>query len=330
MLFIATAVGLAASTAIAWLPGTERWRDPAPRVYSELVAAAAIVAILVSLSFVVRRARFAHNRPLAFLIPIVSVVATTTINIATNDASAGAQIFLLLPVMHAAYQFYPAGAVVVTALAIVAQNATAWLLLPPAPAFNDAFFAAVIIATSAGVLVHARTARDATGRALAQRARIDPLTGLMQRHVLDTALAQALARAGSGGTALVMLDIDYFKAINDQYGHPVGDAALRHVAEVVRARVRPGDMVSRMGGDELAILLEDSDLARATERATAVIAAIAATPLDVAGQPVSLSATAGVGHAPPGARRVEALYHAADDALYRAKRDGRGRVGGPA
>lgn len=88
----------------------------------------------------------------------------------------------------------------------------------------------------------------------------DPLTGLGNRKAFDEQLGQALLRAGSGGSelALLYLDLDRFKEVNDRFGHDIGDALLRTVAERVRSTLRQPDKAYRLGGDEFAVLLEDS------------------------------------------------------------------------
>jgi diguanylate cyclase (GGDEF)-like protein len=111
-----------------------------------------------------------------------------------------------------------------------------------------------------------------TGVLLAQLQRLsheDPLTGLANRRRWDAELLAACthARQTSSGVAVVLLDVDHFKAINDRHGHPGGDEALRQVAELLSRRVRAGDLVARLGGDELAVLLPGSDLDRAVELA---------------------------------------------------------------
>ena len=92
--------------------------------------------------------------------------------------------------------------------------------------------------------------------ALQEQARVDALTGLVNRRSFDEALESALTRPAGAGTALVLIDVDAFKTINDSHGHPVGDAVLVHLAGVLREQIRTDDAVlSRLGGDELAVLL---------------------------------------------------------------------------
>jgi diguanylate cyclase (GGDEF)-like protein len=169
--------------------------------------------------------------------------------------------------------------------------------------------------------------------ALQRQAGLDSLTGLASRRVLDDALAAALAtpwsRDGSdAGTALILLDVDTFKSINDVHGHPVGDDALVHLAGLLRAHVRCGDAVlARLGGDELAVLLRGCTAQGAAARAEQLVEAVRATPLRLPdGTWLALSISVGVAHAPRHANDLRGLYAAADAALYAAKRTGRDRA----
>lgn len=154
----------------------------------------------------------------------------------------------------------------------------------------------------------------------------DTLTGLRNRGAITMTVETELARTQRLGEplSLTLLDIDHFKQVNDMYGHPVGDQALRLIAAVVRQHVRPYDMVGRWGGEEL-LLLTSATLADAAVIAERVRAKIAATPLMLAdGQQITLTASFGVASTEQdGARTLDRLIHAADTALYHAKADGR-------
>ena len=106
------------------------------------------------------------------------------------------------------------------------------------------------------MLTRANGLQERLVAALQEQARVDSLTGLVNRRSFDEALESTLTRPVGAGTALVLIDVDSFKTINDSHGHPVGDAVLVHLAEVLREQVRTDDAVlSRLGGDELAVLL---------------------------------------------------------------------------
>jgi diguanylate cyclase (GGDEF)-like protein len=124
-----------------------------------------------------------------------------------------------------------------------------------------------------------------------------------------------------------MLDADHFKAINDRYGHAGGDRVLAALAHGIGARLRPGDVLGRVGGEEFLVLLPHTDLATATALAEALRAHVASQPHGLA-QAVTVSIGVAVRDAADG--DADALIRRADRALYEAKRTGRNRVAGPA
>jgi diguanylate cyclase (GGDEF)-like protein len=157
----------------------------------------------------------------------------------------------------------------------------------------------------------------------------DPLTGLNNRRPFDAWLDRGPARARP--SALLLVDLDGFKAVNDTFGHDVGDRVLRRVGRLLLDSVRPGDLAVRLGGDEFALLLEDEHLTlgAARERAADLLDALAAEPWSLIAVDAAVSASVGmaVDIAPRSlaeGHKVDplSLYRAADTALYTAKRDG--------
>ena len=159
-----------------------------------------------------------------------------------------------------------------------------------------------------------------------RKAELDPLTQLPNRVLLldRFALAMTMARRRSARLALLYVDIDNFKHINDTLGHGVGDEVLKHVAHCLSASVREADTVSRQGGDEFVILLtEVSQHADAVRVAEKVIAALAA-PQIISGHVMQLTASIGISVYPDHGDEAETLVEMADAAMYRAKRQGLG------
>ncbi len=161
--------------------------------------------------------------------------------------------------------------------------------------------------------------------ALESMAMHDALTGLPNRRLLMDRLSSAIAHArrNKGTMAVMYLDLDGFKAINDSLGHDAGDMLLRQVADRLVAAVRQEDTVARMGGDEFVIgLWETSDADGVANLASKVMQAIS-RPYRIQGRDVSMTASVGVGIYPLHGEEVETLMKAADLAMFEAKRSGK-------
>lgn len=157
----------------------------------------------------------------------------------------------------------------------------------------------------------------------------DELTGLYNRRYFDRHLNVMLgkAQAQERDMALMILDIDHFKAVNDNYGHAIGDAVLREFSARLKRNVRGVDLACRFGGEEFVVLMPDTDVGDAEMVAERVRRAIAERPFDVGlGRPLAVTVSVGVSLNETTADTPEMLIKRADVALYRAKREGRNRV----
>ena len=157
----------------------------------------------------------------------------------------------------------------------------------------------------------------------------DALTGLYNRRAFGELLAAAIAnedRRGDGRLGLVLLDIDHFKKLNDTYGHPAGDAALRSLARLLAQHLRKGDHAARYGGEEFVVILPGSDAERAQQAAERLRSALQKHRFVHEGARILLSASFGVAVWPADGREPDALIAAADRGLYAAKQAGRNRV----
>jgi diguanylate cyclase (GGDEF)-like protein len=162
--------------------------------------------------------------------------------------------------------------------------------------------------------------------ALANRANRDGLTELLNRRAFDDTLAALFARKQRFGEqfALLLMDLDHFKSINDTYGHSTGDEVLRVIASRMMTDLRPFDQAFRVGGEEFAVLLSGVDSPAARQVAERLLHAIASHPIPLT---VELSVTASIGVVTDAAGSdPTTLYRAADAALYHAKTTGRNRV----
>lgn len=165
-----------------------------------------------------------------------------------------------------------------------------------------------------------------TLEALQQLATHDELTGLLNRRKFDRLLAEEVERSRRFGhpLALVLGDIDHFKAINDTHGHPAGDAVLREVARRLNGELRSVDRLARFGGEEMALILVESDRTAAMETARRMGAALERAPMELEdGVRLTVTMSFGVAVMPQDAGSAEKLIAAADKALYGAKSRGR-------
>jgi diguanylate cyclase (GGDEF)-like protein len=167
---------------------------------------------------------------------------------------------------------------------------------------------------------------DARTLQLAHEALHDPLTGLANRSLFTNRVRHELVRTRRSGTqvAILFIDLDEFKSVNDTLGHAAGDELLRDVASRLSASARAGDTISRLGGDEFGLLLEDCNEHAATYAAERVKQAFAAPVLLVDDNEIALSASIGIAIGGPSTESVSELLRNADIAMYSAKAHGKG------
>ncbi|HEX8978201.1 MAG TPA: EAL domain-containing protein [Parasulfuritortus sp.] len=161
--------------------------------------------------------------------------------------------------------------------------------------------------------------------AIWQQANYDALTGLPNRRLFRDRLGEEVKRAerNESGLAVLFIDLDRFKTVNDTLGHDVGDRLLVEAANRLRAAVRPADTVSRQGGDEFIVIVPDiADTDAAGLVARDILDALA-TPFDLGGRPAYVSASIGIAFYPEDSREIETLVGYADQAMYAAKASGR-------
>nr|WP_255354496.1 sensor domain-containing diguanylate cyclase [Angustibacter sp. Root456] len=155
---------------------------------------------------------------------------------------------------------------------------------------------------------------------LEHRASHDSLTGLANRELLFEQMELMFSQRGHGGIAVAFLDLDRFKAVNDSFGHRVGDELLAHVADRLRAGVRQGDVAARVGGDEFVVVGEVDDPVDARRFGQRVVAAVQG-PVSLKGEQVDVAASVGVTYVERGGRPdIDLVLSRADDRMYEVKR----------
>lgn len=179
-------------------------------------------------------------------------------------------------------------------------------------------------------LIEQKKALEATNQCLNEMAMTDPLTGLSNRRHFFDHLEQEVCRSNRAAhpISLFILDVDYFKKVNDTYGHQSGDAVLIGISRILRNRLRRSDMAARIGGEEYAVLLSETNVAKAVEVADEIRDSIKEYLFQTGdGQSIRVTCSVGVcGNAANEYSTTELLYKYADLALYNAKNTGRDRV----
>jgi diguanylate cyclase (GGDEF)-like protein len=291
-----------------------------------LVAIAAASVVVVAL--LLRRMRN-RGQWMWALFPFAAIGVIVLLDLLTSDASVSAQVFFLFPALYAGFSLRRTGALFVCAAAVAGDLVDVFAELPARVALvQGSYLVAAIVATTS-VLIASGERQDALVAELRRQAAVDPLTGLVTRRVFDEAATSALSGAvRAQGVGLILLDIDHFKQVNDEHGHPVGDAVLVEISQLLLESTRESDTISRLGGDEIAIVLAGCSLSTLNRRAEEIVTTVRAHSFVIDGiAPFRLSVSVGIAHLPTHGSNLRALYGAADASLYVAKRAGRDQVG---
>lgn len=314
------------AAAVTLLFSVVAWQDGSAEGAEVAITSAVTVPVIVA-GWFARRLR-PQDRLAWAAFPIVAILAILVLDLATADASLSAQVFLFFPALYGASQLKRTGGALLAGAAVATCAIVSFALLDAAAAVTQTGFVAATLLTATSLLIRSGERQDALIARLEEQAAVDSLTGLVTRRVLDEAARSALSGAASGdGTALILVDVDEFKSVNDRHGHPGGDDVLVQFAALLVARTRRGDIVSRLGGDEIAILLPACTESALEQRAEQILAEVRGNRfLTAEGERVAVSVSVGIAHAPTHAADLRGLYTVADAALYTAKRSGRDRV----
>jgi diguanylate cyclase (GGDEF)-like protein len=327
----AAITGFGGATVIAGFADMEAWAGLFARWFVSDVAGALLIAPPAILWWQERqpldRTRLGEMAVIVLL--LVSIAASQFFVPAGNDAFLGLPYLVLLPCTWLALRFTPRDAstlfaavilIAVAGLAAVADSLElSGVLRVPIPGL------AIVGGMLNVILVGALTVeRDAALRLAA----LDELTGLPNRRAFEGRAEQERARARRYGqaVALVEIDIDRFKVVNDTYGHAAGDRTLSALAKLVLRQLRAQDVVARLGGEEFVALLPETDIDRALAVCERLRAAVAAMKIEDNGATFAVTVSMGVTVLTAADESILAALARADRALYRAKAQGRNRV----
>ncbi|GAA0800599.1 hypothetical protein Sya03_09400 [Spirilliplanes yamanashiensis] len=241
-----------------------------------------------------------------------------------GTAGDGSEMLYVWPVLLAAYFLSMRAGLMNVAIVAVGYPPLAISILGPVGITSSVYLIGTLLVT----VMIVSSLRRQLARVLdasEHEARTDRLTGLTNRRGWDEDLHRVLARQQAHGqpVSVVMIDLDHFKRLNDTHGHAAGDAALAGVAQVLQSGVRPGDVLARLGGEEIGLLLPGRGAEEAASEADVLRRRIEQ---ESSAWPAPVTVSIGVAGAREDVATGEALMEAADSALYAAKRTGRNRV----
>ena len=253
-------------------------------------------------------------------IAITALLVVASMFFLSEENLAQTFIILCVPVFIASFLVVPWGGLVVCAVVIVGTHLLGYSSINYLSLFALAAVTMVVYLVSKSL--------DVAHQENRHRAFHDSLTGLPNRALLLDRLQQALNRSSRDlvPRAVLFIDLDRFKVINDSLGHKAGDELLKTVTGRLRASLRPGDTAARFGGDEFVVLLDGvADVGRAVRVGERITEALEA-PIELAGRQVFVRASVGIALAEDSESRPEILLRNADVAMYEAKKEGNGRI----
>jgi diguanylate cyclase (GGDEF)-like protein len=243
--------------------------------------------------------------------------------LSTGGAASPALMWFALPAVTLGARFEPRGIAIGTVYILALLLLSTFILGPDSDAVDhQAVFAAVSLVLSIVVLSGALVESD---RAHRRSSSVDPLTGLFNRNALGLRLAELDSNAGSHPDAchgLLLCDLDHFKRVNDRLGHAAGDSVLQEVAYTMRASLRAGDSIYRVGGEEILVVLPGAT----KEDAVGIAERLRLAVRDLRPVGVTMTVSIGVAVSRPGGFDMDDLVRRADEALYASKANGRDMV----
>lgn len=297
-------------------------------VYPLAIVELTMGTVAIALMIVVRRTPRLTFWTLAYLLPFFSAMLFA---LATPRASPTVFVWVLLIPMIAHLLLGRWLGLAVAGGFLGGAGAIYFTRFSDSPELVNTIGVANVTMASAVIMALAHVAeytRERSERRLAEQASTDALTGLANRSHLKRAFQRELDRSARrpAPLSLLLMDLDHFKRVNDRYGHEAGDAALVHVASVLRERLRATDVACRQGGEEFAIMLVESDIDAATAVAQALCENLRARPARLGETEIPLTASFGVAELGADGDDLDRLLSTADERLFAAKAQGRNCV----
>jgi diguanylate cyclase (GGDEF)-like protein len=297
-----------------------RW----PLALAEIV----MVVFAVFVMFVIRKTDRIERWALIFLVPFCTTMLFSMI-LPTSSITVFGWV-LIIPILSHLLLGRRQGLVVscvfmlLTAILYWYKHQGQPAILDPLPLANTLLIAICVLAFSHVYEV----TRERSELRLLELAQTDALTGLSNRIRLKEVFERERRRSAREGTpfALIVLDLDHFKSINDDYGHEAGDLMLRRVAETLKQCLRASDLPARLGGEEFGVLLPNTDAAHAAEVSEKIRSRIASMELAFEGQTLRVTLSGGIAELGADGKDLRSLLRAADDRMYVAKESGRNQV----
>lgn len=288
------------------------WQRPYRPLIAALFGVGFLGAVVVSFLPRERIVRSRFREPFFLCWSVIDLVLITLAALADGGTSSPLALVFFIPVVFAAMS-YPLGSVLAVGGLSVAGYMTNALVVGGGGLPQEALFAVMLACTGAMSVWQSRN-HDRQRLALMEVSRADPLTGCLNRRGFAERAAAVLAAAArdAGEGAVLVLDVDHFKQVNDHHGHAAGDELLRWVVETLKRSVRPADAIGRLGGDEFAVLFADIAPVDALESASRLLEALSER------APCSI----GMAAFPMDGMELEELMRQADMRLY-ASRHGR-------
>ena len=258
--------------------------------------------------------------------PLISATMVSLFIVATGGGTAGAYAMYMFWVVGPASYFFSFGVAVLSVLVSCVGYAIAMWTSDTRMPDTFLYMAVTTLLVAAALMTVLRRQMEGLIAHLAELSRTDDLTGLANRRAFDQRLGEELERAmraGGRSIALVILDIDDFKRVNDQFGHQAGDRCLLTVAAILEAESRSGDLAARVGGEEFFVLLPETDAVEAVRLAGRIRRRVSEA---FGSDSIALTVSAGIAEFPRDADAAEPLVGSADVALYEAKRRGKDRA----